>query len=126
MKLSDAEWAVMNAVWGHAPANARDVLDRVYAETGWAYTTAKTVLDRLVEKGALRVEKRGNTSYYDPRVTRREARHAAIRALLDRAFDGTVGSLLHHLVSEERLSRRDRAQLAAMLEQLERPKEGKP
>jgi BlaI family transcriptional regulator, penicillinase repressor len=98
----------------------------VYAETGWAYTTAKTVLDRLVEKGVLRVDKRGNTSYYEPLVSCREARHSAVRALLDRAFDGTVGSLLHHLVSEERLSRRDREQLAAMLDQLDRPKGGKP
>jgi len=120
MRLSDAEWAVMNAVWERPPASARDVLDRVGAGRGWAYTTVKTMLERLAEKGALRVWKRGNTSLYEPLVTREQARRSALRSLLDRAFDGALGSLLQHLVAEEKLSTGDRRRLAEMLDKLDR------
>ncbi|MEM7199065.1 MAG: BlaI/MecI/CopY family transcriptional regulator [Planctomycetota bacterium] len=114
-RLSDGEWTVMNAVWRGAPATAREVLERIAADTGWAYTTVKTMLDRLVAKGALTAEKAGNTRRYAPRITRPEARRSALRALLDRAFDGTFGGLVHHLMAEETLSARDREELARML-----------
>ena len=51
-RLSEAEWRVMNVVWAQAPVSTRDVLERVEDETKWAYTTVKTVLDRLVTKNA--------------------------------------------------------------------------
>lgn len=117
LKLSDAEWTVMRAVWQQPPASARDVLERAHEETGWAYTTVKTLLARLVEKGALRMTMRGNVSLYEPRVTMRQARIVAVRALVDRAFDGAFGSLLQHLIAEEKLSARDRKALMRMIEE---------
>ena len=124
MKLNDSEWTVMQAVWEHAPASARDVLERVHAETGWAYTTAKTVLARLVEKGALRERKRANTSLYEPLVTRVDARRTAVHSLLDKAFDGTFGALVQHMVSSEKLGKKEREKLARLLAELDRT-EGK-
>ncbi len=114
-KLSDAEWTVMEALWEKAPASGREVSDRTHPTTAWAYTTVKTLLSRLVEKGAVAEEKRGNQSFFSPLVTRKEARRSAVRALLDRAFGGTFGSLLQHMVEDERLSAKDRARLTAML-----------
>ena len=120
MKLSDAEWTVMNALWKRSPANARDVLEHCEPETSWAYTTVKTLLARLVDKGALAERKRANTSVYDPLVSRTEARHSALRSLLDKAFDGAFGPLLQHMVSDEKLSKRDRRELTSMLEEIEK------
>lgn len=120
MRLSDAEWAVMQAVWIEAPASARDVLERVEDERGWAYTTVKTLLARLVEKGALVEKKRANTSYYEPAVTRDEARRAAVGGLLERAFGGSFGELVAHMVKFEKLSKRDRTELAKRLAAEER------
>ena len=119
LKLSDAEWTVMRAVWARTPASARDVLEHAEGETEWAYTTVKTLLARLVEKGALSVRMRGNVSLYEPRVTMRQARIAALRSLVDRAFEGTFGTLLQHLIAEEKLSPRDRAALARMIEDVD-------
>jgi BlaI family penicillinase repressor len=115
MRLSDTEWTVMRAVWARSPVTARDVLEQVSHDTGWAYTTVKTILARLVEKGALAEHKRTNTSLYEPRVTERAARISALRSLVDRAFDGLFGSIVQHLVSEERLSARERTLLRDML-----------
>ena len=119
-KLSDGEWSVMQALWQGAPATARDVQDRLAADTGWAYTTVRTLLERLVEKGVVQASKEANTSWYEPRLTREQAQRTAVRSLVEKAFDGTVGSLLQHLIVEERLSKRDRDKLAALLEQHDR------
>lgn len=124
MKFNDSEWTVMQAVWESSPASARTVLERVHAETDWAYTTVKTVLARLVEKGALHEEKQGNTSIYAPLVTRETARKAAVRSLLDKAFDGTFGSLVQHMVASEKLGKKEREKLARMLAEIDRKERG--
>lgn len=123
MKISDAEWIVMNALWDGHPATAREILDRIGEETGWAYTTVKTMLDRLVEKDVVSVRRDGNVGRYRPRWSRARARKSAVRSLIDRAFDGAVGSFLHHLVAEEKLSPRDRARLSELLAEEEGEKE---
>ena len=121
--LSDAEWKVMNAVWAReAPASAREIHADVSAETGWAYTTVKTVMDRLAEKGALSASMTRNVSWYRAKLPRGRAVAAATRDLARRAFGGAVGSLVHHVVSHERLSDRDIAELRRMLDDAERSK----
>ena len=114
-RLNDSEWVLLRALWQGAPASVRTIWERTHEETGWAYTTVKTLLERLVEKGAVKSSKAGNAWLYQPLVSRKSARHQALRALLTRAFDGTLGSLVHHMVHEERLSPRDRRALREIL-----------
>lgn len=115
MQLSEAEWRVMNVVWERHPVTVRDVLETLQGETGWAYSTVKTLLARLAGKRAVRVRKRANASVYEPRLSRDEARRSAVRTLLDRAFDGASGSLVHHLLDHHELSRKERAKIAALV-----------
>lgn len=115
MQFSDAEWIVMRALWRAEPATVRDIHDKVAAETGWAYSTVKTILARLAEKGAVAATHRGNARLFQSAVTRSQARGTALGHLLQKAFDGAVAPLLQQLVADERLSAQDRAELAALL-----------
>ena len=123
MALSDAEWKVMEALWERSPATVRDVLGRLAPGTGWAYTTVKTILERLAAKGAVRRRQHERAGWFEPAISRKKARRSAVRSLLDRAFDGAFGSLLHHLVSEEKLSPRDLRRLKELLDNEDRPGE---
>jgi BlaI family penicillinase repressor len=115
VQLSEAEWKIMNRVWADSPVTARGVLEAVEQETGWAYTTVKTMLGRLVEKGALKERKRSGASEYEPRISKTKARATALHALLDRAFGGALGPMMSHLVEKEKLSKKDRAALERLL-----------
>lgn len=115
MKLTDAEWQIMNALWDGHPATTRDVSARLPHEVEWAYTTVKTMLERLETKGAVAADKRGKTTYYEPILTRAKARRSAVGALIDRAFEGAVGPFLHCLMGDNRLSAKDREELARIL-----------
>lgn len=116
MRLTTAEWQLMKALWKGHPATAREISDRITGETGWAYTTIKTMLSRLAAKGALAEEKRGNVSIYEPLVTPRSARLAALKAVAEEAFDGAFGTLMHFLVEERKLSASERDKLLKVLE----------
>lgn len=115
-RLTDNEWIVMRAVWASGRVTVRVVLDAVEADTGWAYSTVKTMMTRLVEKGFLSARREGAATVFEPLVTQRDARRRALGDFLDRAFDGTLGGLVEHLVGERRLNRKDREALRRLIE----------
>jgi BlaI family transcriptional regulator, penicillinase repressor len=116
MKLTEAEWQVMNALWAKHPATAREVMDRLPPDVTWAYTTLKTMLARLADKHAVSEIKHGNTSVYDPLVSQSKARLNAFRSLLDQAFDGAMGPLVHFLVEEKQLTAKETEDLVKVLQ----------
>jgi BlaI family penicillinase repressor len=117
MKLTEAEWQVMNALWEKYPATARDVMDRLPKGVNWAYTTIKTMLNRLVDKNAVTENKNGNTSFYKPMVTRKKARSKAFKSLLDVAFDGAMGPLVHFMIEEQKLSKKQKEEILKVLQE---------
>jgi len=121
MKLTDAEWVVMNALWAEQPATARQVACHLPAEVSWAYTTLKTLLTRLVEKEAVREKKVGNTSVYESRLSRKRARQGALKSLINQAFDGAFGPLMHFLIDEKNLTVGQRRELKEALAALDKP-----
>jgi BlaI family penicillinase repressor len=122
MKLTEAEWKIMNVLWKRHPASARDILEAVEAETDWAYTTVKTLLSRLEAKGALRSRMRANTALYEPVLSRANARRSALRAVLETAFHGAFGPMVQFLVSDERLSAKERDELLRLLKESKQKK----
>ena len=122
MKLTEPEWIIMNVLWDRHPAKARGVVERLPASVNWAYTTVKTMLDRLVEKKAVKKSKQGKIAYYDPLLSRRQARRTALRSVLDQAFEGAFGPMMHFLAEDEDLSARDRKELSEILSQKDKIK----
>lgn len=125
MKLTDAEWQIMNALWKGWPATAREIAGRLPADVKWAYTTIKTMLTRLAEKGAVAEAKRGNVGVYEPLVSLQEARRSAFRSMLDQAFEGAFGPLMHFLVEDERLTAAERRQIREALEEQDGKRKGR-
>ena len=124
MKLTEPEWTIMNVLWDRHPAKARGVVERLPARVNWAYTTVKTMLDRLVEKKAVKKSKQGKIAYYEPLLSRRQARRTALRAVLDQAFEGAFGPMMHFLAEDEDLSARERQELGKIFPQKDTAKGG--
>jgi len=119
---SDAEWKVLNALWRGHPASARELLTRL-ADEGWAYTTLKTMLSRMQEKRLVRVQMRGQTSWYEPALEQRAAQRSAVRKMLERVFEGAAGPLLAHLAEDQRMSASERRKLESWIAEVERKEE---
>lgn len=118
MRLSDAEWIVMNAVWDRpVESSVRDVLEVVEPQTSWAYQTVQTIMVRLAQKKALRSRLRANTRLYTALITRQQAQRSALKSLIEKAFAGAAGPLVQALVSEEYLTPLEKKQVAETLEQ---------
>ena len=124
MRLTVSEWQIMNALWQQHPATARELTVRLPAGVQWAHTTIKTLLSRLVAKGAVHETKRGNVSLYAPLVTQEEARRTSLRLLLKQAFGGTLEPFLSFLAIDKSLTPQQRRQLERLLEEEAKRKRG--
>lgn len=114
-ELTEAEWAVMKVVWEKQPCTAGDVQEALAAQRGWAYSTVKTTMDRLVRKGVLSLSRVRNLQLFQARLTRTDAARGEFRRLLNRAFDGAVSPMINHLVAHEQLSAEDLADLRRLI-----------
>jgi predicted transcriptional regulator len=117
-RISDAEHAVMEVLWEEAPLAASDVADRVDPERGWSVRTVKTLLSRLLAKGALVYEEEGRRYLYRPAIAREDFVERESEKLLDRMFGGRVTPLVAHLAERNRLSPEDIAEIEALLKEL--------
>ena len=119
MQISDAESVVMDVLWRSHPLAAEDVVAALAGSRHWQGATIKTLLNRLLRKGAIAAEKDGRRYLYSPRLRREEWVLQESRGLLDRLFGGRVAPLVAHFSQHHRLSRRDIADLRRLLEELE-------
>jgi BlaI family transcriptional regulator, penicillinase repressor len=114
--LSPAEWKVMKIVWQLKSGAARDIYEVAGREYGWAASTVKTMLRRLVEKGFLTYTQVGNSYLYRPARQPLKSLLGAADALLANALDGTLGPLLAYMVKKGNLSPAELTQLRELLE----------
>lgn len=123
MHISDAEWIVMNLVWSSSPIEAAEVIERLAAVNGWTAATVKTMLHRLVQKGALSTEQVGKKYLYKPAVRRDTCVRQASRSFLERVFGGASAPALIHFVKTTKLTVKEAAEIRALLDQKVKPEE---
>lgn len=119
MRVSDAESEVMQVLWQAAPLGAEEVAAALAPTRDWQEATVKTLLNRLLKKGAIRAERDGRRYRYSPVLQREDWLLRESEGLLDRLFDGRVAPLVSHFSRHRRLSDKDVAELRKLLEEID-------
>ena len=119
MQISEAESVVMDILWTRSPLGADDVAAALADRRDWQEATIKTLLNRLLNKGAIEAEKDGRRYLYSPLLQRADWLLQESRGLLDRLFEGRVAPLVAHFSAQRKLSRKDIAELRKLLEDLD-------
>lgn len=117
-RISEAEHAVMEALWDESPLTAADVCDRVCTTRDWSMPTVKTLLSRLVTKGAVETEADGRRFLYTPTIERSDYVGHESRRLVERLFGGKPASLFAQLAESEALSDDDLEEIENLLREL--------
>jgi predicted transcriptional regulator len=118
--ISDAESRVMEVLWQQAPQTSEDIVAALLEPTGWHEKTIKTLLNRLLGKGAVSAEKDGRRYLYSPQLRREDWQQQESRSLLDRVFGGKLTPLLTHFSQHEKLSAKDIAELRKLIDAIDR------
>ncbi|WP_146908446.1 BlaI/MecI/CopY family transcriptional regulator [Arenimonas daejeonensis] len=119
MAISEAESVVMQVLWKRSPLGADDVLAALAGRKDWQESTVKTLLNRLLKKGAISSERDGRRFLYAPLLSREDWLQQESEGLLDRLFGGRLAPMVAHFTERRKLSKKDIAELKKLLQELE-------
>ncbi|MCO7227484.1 BlaI/MecI/CopY family transcriptional regulator [Pleionea sp. CnH1-48] len=117
IKLSDFEMEVMQLLWQHQEASAPELHKQIASERKVTYSTVKTIIDRLEEKGAIaRSRQQGRTIFYQPVLAQTKFSKPLVKRFLQRVFGGQSRPLFSHLLEDETLDKDDIAYLESLIQ----------
>ena len=118
--VSDTELAIMGVLWERGPIAVRDIVDELYGEYKRSlHATVQSLLDRLIEKGLVAKEAGRGANLYSAAIVRSEFVGKQLEQIASSHFDGAVTPMLHALVDHAKLSRKDRAAIRRIIDELD-------
>ncbi len=114
--INETEWDLLEALWTRERATAREITEDLTDTRAWAYSTVKTLLDRMVAKDLVAARRVGNVWEYTPAVERVDARRTAWRRFLSGAFGSSLEPALHFIANDAKLTKKQRERLRKLLE----------
>ena len=118
-KISPAEAQVMEVLWTHGPLAAHQILAAILPHPDWTDGTVRTLMQRLVKKGAIRTEGEAKSYLYSPAVTRDAYVAVESQGVMDRLFGGSLEAMVLHFARREDMSAERLARLKAIVEEYE-------
>lgn len=115
IELTEAEWAIIKAVWEKEPCAAPAIQEKLFKRTEWTYSTVRTLMDRMVAKGLLKAEKVRNLTLYRSAVTREQAQRGELLYALKHAFNGALTPMVQCLLDTNEVSREDLNQIKQLI-----------
>lgn len=116
-KISESEWLVMRVLWKTSPLTANEIVEELAGNTKWKPKTIKTLITRLMNKGAIKFEKEGRLYWYHPAVSKDECVRMERRSFVRRVYGGINRPMLAAFLEEAKLSAEDISELKKILDQ---------
>ena len=103
-RIADSEWRVMQVLWQRGPQTANDVVSALSSEVKWKPRTVKTLISRLVKKGAVKVTEEGYRYRYSAAVAESECVHSETKSFVRRVYQGAAKPALAAFLEDADLS----------------------
>lgn len=117
ISLSDGEWKLMNLLWDENPQTIGRMVDALRHDTGWTKATVNIMLNRLAEKGAVRIETGGRSKLFYPVLDREQAVRQEAKSTLEKIRTGGIGLLISTIAGESDLTKEDVEELYRILKE---------
>ena len=103
-RIADSEWRVMQVLWERGPQTANDIVSALSGEVNWKPRTVKTLISRLVKKGAVKVAEEGYRYRYSAAVAESECVHSETKSFVRRVYQGAAKPALAAFLEDADLS----------------------
>ena len=116
-RIADSEWRVMQVLWERGPLTANEVVQALSGEVRWKSRTIKTLIGRLVRKGAVRFQEEGTRYRYSAAVPESECVRSETQSFIRRVYQGARKPALAAFLEGADLSPREIEELQEILDQ---------
>jgi BlaI family transcriptional regulator, penicillinase repressor len=118
--VTDKELEILHVLWDEGPATIQQIVDRLYPGGGVSkYATVQKLLERLESDGCVVRERGGKAHTFAAAVEKDELIGRRLRSVAEKLCGGSVTPILTHLVRTRQLSARERAELRALIDEMD-------
>ena len=118
MRLTDAEWTVMEVLWSGERFSLGEVTEQLKPVNGWNKNTVFTYLTRMGKKGLVAID-RDTDHPYAALISREDCAKRERDELLSKVYGGAAGKLVAAFLQESTISSQEREELKRMLDEME-------
>ena len=120
VRPTKSELAILRVLWERGPLPVRDVQQALNAAKPTGYTTVLKLMQIMTEKGLLERDDSVRPQLYNARQKQSQTQKHLLRDFIDRAYGGSVRSLVMHALSTKKPSAKDLEELEALLDRFEK------
>jgi len=115
-KITDAEWEVMNVIWEKSPITSNEIVKELKSEMQWQDSTIYTLINRLVKKKMIAIEKGSSPYLCSPLVSQQDCRREERVSFIRKVYNGSLNLMLANMIDEEELTEEDIKELKKILD----------
>lgn len=116
--LANAELAIMDLLWRQDRMTARQIREKLYPdETKAQHGTVQRLLQRLEDKGYIHRDRSLSIHFFSAAIDRQAYAGSQLESLASRLTGGSFAPLITHLIEGNKLSRKEIAQIRAILDE---------
>jgi BlaI family penicillinase repressor len=120
IRISDAEWIIMDILWTRSPQTSPEIIAIASHGHDWSPKTVRTLIDRLVKKGALRKSATAQGLQFEPALSREQCVHSETQGFVTRVFGGMPVPFLSRFIESGNLTAQELAELRSFIEKKEK------
>ena len=113
--FSSTDFKILKLIWDEKELSSREIHDRISENTNWAYSTTRTVLERMVKKGYLRKGRFHGIYLYTTNISKVKAFAIQISAFAEKILENDYFSILPLFTKKEILTEKELEELKQLL-----------
>ena len=114
-KISDAEWVVMKILWQESPLTSTNIIEALRSKTNWKPKTIHSLIDRLVKKGALAINKDCSQFQFYPIVEKKDCVNEETKSFIEKVYNGSSNFMISSFIKNEKMSKDEIEDLQRLL-----------
>ena len=127
VKLSEAEWYIMNVLWENQGSEndaleLKQITKALKGQTGWRSGTVRTMLLRLIDKGAVSVDQTTGVYKYSAQLDKERCVQEEVSSFLERIYQGSISQFVACFAKEGKISKEEREEILELINQMKEEK----
>jgi predicted transcriptional regulator len=117
-ELSKAEYDILRILWKRGAQSVREVHERIQEAQNWAYSTTKTMLDRMVKKGLVKRGKFHGLYLYSPLISRPAGLARLVQFFANRVLEVDPGTVVSMFAQSQAITPEEMQELRQLLNEV--------
>lgn len=117
--VTDAEAQILKELWQESPLNSQEIIERLEKKSNSHHKTVRTLINRLLTKGAINFNEKNRKYYYYPVLEKEKFYKFKADAFLQQLFNGQLTPLISFFSNNKKLNNAEIAELKALIKKME-------